>query len=105
MGNKEAPQQPRLQEPQKSDADKLFEATFEFKMMVKQYKKESEKSAQAQKNSIKKVKDVILIIKIRLLKRIYQKLLEYMLLMQLEQKTKSQDISTLLLNWNQLPLV
>ena len=55
MGN-EQPKQP--QKPVESDEDKMFNTMFEFKMMSKNYAKEAEKSAAAEKSYIKKVKDV-----------------------------------------------
>lgn len=54
MGSK-----PKPKVPEKSDEEKMFDSIFEFNMMAKQYKKESEKSAAAEKANIKKVKDVI----------------------------------------------
>ena len=49
---------PKPVEPVISDEEKMFNSIFEFNMMSKQYKKESAKSAAAEKMHIKKVKDV-----------------------------------------------
>jgi len=93
MGNKETkPAPPKI--PEKSNSEKIFEATFEFKMMAKQYKKESVKSEQAHKHSVKKVKDVNNYFNnsFRLSKKTFPKQLKFMLLMQFVLKTKSIDI-------------
>jgi len=50
---------PKPKEPEISDEDKMFNSVFEFNMMAKNYRKESEKSAAAEKLAIKKVKIVI----------------------------------------------
>lgn len=54
MGNKQADTQ-----PQQSASDKMFDSIFEFKMMAKNFKKESAKAEQAEKAAILKVKDAI----------------------------------------------
>ncbi len=54
MGTKET--KPTV--PQESEEDKMFNTMFEFKMMSKNYAKEAEKSASAEKSAVKKVKDV-----------------------------------------------
>lgn len=55
---------PKPKEPEISDEDKMFNSVFEFNMMAKNYRKESEKSAAAEKLAIKKVKIVIQLIQL-----------------------------------------
>jgi charged multivesicular body protein 1 len=45
--------------PEKSASDKMFDMIFEFRMMSKSFKKESDKSANAEKQMILRVKDSI----------------------------------------------
>ncbi len=45
--------------PEKSASDKMFDMIFEFKMMSKNFNKESQKSMNAEKQCILKVKDSI----------------------------------------------
>lgn len=45
--------------PEKSPSDKMFDMIFEFRMMSKSFKKESEKSQNAEKQLILRVKDSI----------------------------------------------
>jgi len=54
MGN----EQPKPQVKKETEEEKMFNTMFEFKMMSKSYAKESEKSAAAEKASVKKVKYV-----------------------------------------------
>jgi charged multivesicular body protein 1 len=45
--------------PQQSPSDKMFDMIFEFRMMSKNLKKESDKAMNAEKQCILKVKDAI----------------------------------------------
>lgn len=54
MGNKDT-----KQVPQQSASDKMFDMIFEFKMMSKQFLKESKKAETAERAFILKVKDAI----------------------------------------------
>jgi hypothetical protein len=56
MGNKD--DKPKEPKDTRSEEDKMFEAVFDFKMMAKQYTKESEKSAANEKAALKKVRTV-----------------------------------------------
>ena len=55
MGNK----QPEVPYPKENASDKMFDMIFDFKMMVKEFKKESAKAENAEKAAILKVKEAI----------------------------------------------
>ena len=55
MGQEKAKPKP----PEQSPSDKMFDNIFEFKMMAKNFAKESKKAEQAHKNLLGKVKDLI----------------------------------------------
>ncbi len=55
MGQKET----KKQQPEQSSADKMFDMIFEFKMMSKQFQKESLKATTQEKALYLKVKDAI----------------------------------------------